>query len=77
MARKRRKNKRGPVFVPVAVPVPSLRLDSARDYLVYWRNGLKSRCHGGRLVRALGFYLSRVRLILDAETGKKIYVAEA
>lgn len=51
----------------------SLSLDRARDYIVYWRSGLKSTCHGSRLCDALDFYLSRARLILDAGTRQPVW----
>jgi hypothetical protein len=51
----------------------SLSLDRARDYVVYWQSGLKSTCHGSRLLDALDFYLSRARLILDAETRARVW----
>jgi hypothetical protein len=53
----------------------SLSLDRARDYIVYWRSGLKSICHGSRLSDALDFYLSRARVILDAETRERVWEA--
>jgi len=54
---------------------PLLSLDTAREYVVYWRSGLKSVCHGFRLSEALDFYLSRARVILDAETRKRVWEA--
>ena len=71
----RRRNKKRSQSV-VEVPRRALALDGARDYLVYWRNGLKSRCNGFRLSQALDFYLVRVRLILDAQTREQIYAGE-
>jgi len=58
-----------------AVRELGLSLDAARDYIVYWRSGLKSLCHGSRLCQALDFYLSRARLILDAETRAPVWEA--
>jgi len=53
----------------------ALSLDRARDYVVYWQSGLKSTCHGSRLLDALDFYLSRARLILDAQTRERVWEA--
>ena len=53
----------------------ALSLDRARDYIVYWQSGLKSVCHGSRLCDALDFYVSRARLILDAETRARVWEA--
>lgn len=55
--------------------VPALALDAAREYVVYWKSGLKSVCHGFRLSQGLNFYLSRANLILDAETRARVWEA--
>jgi hypothetical protein len=54
----------------------SVTFDRAREYVVYWRNGLKSHCSGHRVIEAVAFYLTRARLILDAETRKPVFVAD-
>lgn len=67
------KQNKNSAAVKAASPSLAGKLKPNKDYIVYWKSGLKSFVNGGRFARALEFYLQRARLILDAETREPIY----